>query len=158
MKKARNCEQNGSTWLIAMSGSPSKPTGIVRRTSPANQSCETVSATSAASQRDKETPSPEICGKNARRAERMRHLAVTRMGGVYFDIGLIVMTAGDEYRGKAVEFHAKAQVENDPKQKAEFENLARAYVRLAEQAERNSHLDVTYETPVTKDDDPKLKP
>jgi hypothetical protein len=80
------------------------------------------------------------------------------MGGVYFDIGLIVMTAGDEYRGKAVEFHAKAQVENDPKQKAEFENLARAYVRLAEQAERNSHLDVTYETPVTKDDDPKLKP
>ena len=65
------------------------------------------------------------------------------------------MTAGDDYRGKAVEFRAKAQVESDPKRKAEFEHLARAYLRLAEQAERNSHLDVTYETPATKDDDQK---
>lgn len=68
------------------------------------------------------------------------------------------MAAGDDYRGKAVEFRAKAQVESDPKRKAEFEHLARAYLRLAVQAERNSHLDVTYETPATKDDDPKLKP
>jgi hypothetical protein len=68
------------------------------------------------------------------------------------------MIAGDEYRDKAVEFRAKAQVESDPKRKAEFEHLARAYLRLAEQAERNSHLDVTYETPATKDDDPKPKP
>jgi hypothetical protein len=68
------------------------------------------------------------------------------------------MTAGDHYRGKAVEFRAKALVDSDPKRKAEFEHLARAYLRLAEQAERNSHLDVTYETPATKDDDPKPKP
>ena len=68
------------------------------------------------------------------------------------------MTAGDDYRGKAVALRAKAQVESDPNQRAEFENLARAYVRLAEQADRNSQLDVTYETPVTKDDDPKVKP
>ena len=67
------------------------------------------------------------------------------------------MTAGDDYRGKAVEFRAKAQVESDPNRKAEFEHLARAYLRLAEQAERNSHLDVTYETPATKDDDQKSK-
>ncbi len=68
------------------------------------------------------------------------------------------MTAGDDYREKAVEFRAKAQVESDLKRKTEFEHLARAYLRLAEQAERNSHLDVTYETPATKDDDPKPKP
>lgn len=68
------------------------------------------------------------------------------------------MTSGDDYRGKAIEFRAKAQVESDPKQKAEFEHLARAYLRLAEQAERNSRLDVTYETPSRKDDEPKLKP
>ena len=68
------------------------------------------------------------------------------------------MTAGDHYRGKAIEFRAKAQCESDPKQKAELENLARAYLRLAEQATRNSHLDITYETPVTKDDDPDVKP
>lgn len=68
------------------------------------------------------------------------------------------MTAGDDYRGKAIEFRAKAQVEGDPQRKAEFEHLARAYLRLAEQAERNSLLDVTYETPATNDDDPKLKP
>jgi hypothetical protein len=68
------------------------------------------------------------------------------------------MTAGDHYRDKAVEFRAKAQVESDLKRKAEFEHLARAYLRLADQAERNSHLDVTYETPTTKDDDSKLEP
>jgi len=68
------------------------------------------------------------------------------------------MTAGDHYRGNAVEFRAKAQVESDPKLKSEFEHLARAYLRLADQAERNSHLDVTYETPITKDDDSKLEP
>jgi hypothetical protein len=88
----------------------------------------------------------------------MRYPAITRRGGAYIDIGFIVMAAGDEYRGKAVEFRAKAQVENDLKKKVEFENLARAYMRLAEQAERNSHLDITYETPATKDDDPKPKP
>jgi hypothetical protein len=68
------------------------------------------------------------------------------------------MTAGDHYRNKAVEFRAKAQVESDLKRKAEFEDLARAYLRLADQAERNSHLDVAYETPTTKDDDSKLEP
>jgi len=69
------------------------------------------------------------------------------------------MTAGDHYRNKAVEFRAKAQVESDLKRKAEFEHLARAYLRLADQAERNSHLDVAYETPTTKkDDDSKLEP
>jgi len=68
------------------------------------------------------------------------------------------MTAGDHYREKAVAFRAKAQVESDFKRKAEFEHLARAYLRLAEQAERNSHLDITYETPATKEDDPKIKP
>jgi hypothetical protein len=67
------------------------------------------------------------------------------------------MTAGDDYRGKAIEFRAKAQVESNPKQKAEYEHLARAYLRLAEQAERNSQLDATYETPVIKDDT-KFKP
>lgn len=67
------------------------------------------------------------------------------------------MTAGDDYRGKALEFRAKAQTESDLKRKAELEHLARAYLRLAEQAERNSHLDITYETPAAKDDDPELK-
>jgi hypothetical protein len=74
---------------------------------------------------------------------------------VRFDKGR-AMTAGDDYRGKAVEFRAKAQVESDLKRKAEFEHLARAYLRLAEQAERNSQLDITYETPARKDD-PKPK-
>jgi hypothetical protein len=79
------------------------------------------------------------------------------MGVVRFDMGR-AMNAGDDYRGKAVEFRAKAQVESDPKRKAEFEHLARAYLRLAEQAERNGQLDVTYETPAAREDDPKLKP
>ena len=34
--------------------------------------------------------------------------------------------------------------------KIQCERLARAYLRLAEQAERNSQLDLTYETPPVK--------
>ncbi len=68
-----------------------------------------------------------------------------------------MMTAGDDYRRMAAEFRAKAQIENDPEQKTEFENLARAYMLLADQAERNSHLDVTYETPLRKEADPNRK-
>lgn len=68
-----------------------------------------------------------------------------------------MMAAGDDYRHIATEFRAKAQSENDPEQKTEFEILARAYMRLADQAERNSHLDVTYETPLRKEADPNLK-
>jgi len=68
-----------------------------------------------------------------------------------------MMTAGDDYRRMAAEFRAKAQIENDVEQKAEFDNLARAYMRLADQAERNSHLDITYETPLRKETDPNPK-
>ena len=48
------------------------------------------------------------------------------------------MKPGDEYRAKALEFLAKAETENSPLMRAEFENLAVAYLRLAEQAERSS--------------------
>lgn len=89
--------------------------------------------------------------------ERIQSAAITRTGVVHFEVGRD-MTAGDHYRSKAVEFRAKAQVESDPRRKAEFEHLARAYLRLAEQAERNSHLDITYETPTAKDDEQKSKP
>ena len=63
------------------------------------------------------------------------------------------MGPGDEYRVKALEFRAMARSENDLGMRAEFENLARAYLRLAEQAERNSQLDLTYEIPINKSDD-----
>ena len=48
---------------------------------------------------------------------------------------------------------AMAQVETDHANKVEFENLARAYLRLAEQAERNSQADIVSETPLNKDRD-----
>ena len=46
-----------------------------------------------------------------------------------------------------------AQIETNRVSKVEFENLARAYLRLAEQAERNSQADTVYETPFKKDSD-----
>ena len=60
------------------------------------------------------------------------------------------MTGRDEYLLRAAELNALAQVEKDPADKFEFENLARAYLRLAEQAERNSQTDIVYETPSEK--------
>ena len=57
------------------------------------------------------------------------------------------MTTGDEYRVRAAAFAAKAKRETNPNIREEYENLSRAYRRLAEQADRNATLDLTYETP-----------
>jgi hypothetical protein len=57
------------------------------------------------------------------------------------------MTLGDQYRVRAVEFEAKAKCAPDSEMQAEFENLARSYRRLAEQADRNARTDIVYETP-----------
>jgi hypothetical protein len=67
------------------------------------------------------------------------------------------MTSGDFYRSKAAELRAKALQEASPKLQVEFDGLAAAYIRLAEQAERNSHLDVSYETPPPKDAESDIK-
>lgn len=66
------------------------------------------------------------------------------------------MASGEQYRVKAVELRAKAQQESNPQIQAELEGLAAAYVRLAGQAERNSQIDLSYETPSPKDGKPKL--
>jgi hypothetical protein len=67
------------------------------------------------------------------------------------------MTTGDLYRTKAAELRAKALHEANPEVQAELEGLAAAYLRLAEQAERNQQLDVSYETPPPKDAEPDVK-
>ena len=61
------------------------------------------------------------------------------------------MTLRQEYLVRAAELSAKAQAGNDHARKVEFQNLARAFLRLAEQAERNSHADIVYETPPKKE-------
>jgi hypothetical protein len=61
------------------------------------------------------------------------------------------MAAGDGYRIKAVEFEVKAETETNDFQRLEFEALARAYRRLARQAQQNSALDIVYETPPDRD-------
>jgi hypothetical protein len=57
------------------------------------------------------------------------------------------MAAGDEYRVKAAEMNARARKERDPLIRAEHENLALAYLRLADQADKNAKIDLVYETP-----------
>jgi hypothetical protein len=66
------------------------------------------------------------------------------------------MAVGDNYRAKALELLALAETETNPAVRAEFENLAAAYLRLAEQAERNSGLVIDFELP-SEEGDPKLK-
>ena len=48
------------------------------------------------------------------------------------------MSIGHHCRIKAAEVLAKAHAERVPMIKAEWENLARAYLRLAQQADRNA--------------------
>lgn len=66
------------------------------------------------------------------------------------------MTQGDAYRTKAAELHARAKRETNRGTRAELESLALSYLRLAEQAERNSLTDISYETPPAKDGEPDL--
>ena len=67
------------------------------------------------------------------------------------------MVPGDNYRAKALELLARAEIESDPQIRAELENLAMAFVRLARQAERNSQL-ANYEPHPLKIIGPNLKP
>ena len=57
------------------------------------------------------------------------------------------MPAGDDYRIKAAEIMGKAKQEADPSLYAELEKLVFAYLRLADQADRNALTDLVYEPP-----------
>ena len=67
------------------------------------------------------------------------------------------MAAGDNYRAKALELLAKAEVETNSDMRADFENLAAAFMRLAEQAERNAALTIEFELPSEEEGNPKQK-
>ena len=68
------------------------------------------------------------------------------------------MTAGDGYRAKALELLARADGEIDSQTRAEFEKLAAGFLRLAEQAERNTKLVIEFVLPPENEGNPKLKP
>ena len=57
------------------------------------------------------------------------------------------MAPGDLYRVKAADMNARAKRETSLLIRAELENLALAYLRLADQADRNARTDVVYEPP-----------
>jgi hypothetical protein len=68
--------------------------------------------------------------------------------GMSKDISGSAMTMRDEYLTRAAEFFARARCDNS--QRVEFENLAKYYLRLAMEADRNSHRDGIYEQPTRK--------
>lgn len=63
------------------------------------------------------------------------------------------MTPSEQYRALAARFRAHSRLSDNPRLSAEWEHLARCYVRLAQQAEQNQTLDLTYETPRNRDGD-----
>ena len=59
------------------------------------------------------------------------------------------MPSGEDYRALAADMLARARRESRLSEaQAEFQNLAQLYLRLADQADLNSHNDVVYETPI----------
>jgi hypothetical protein len=60
------------------------------------------------------------------------------------------MSRADEYRKRAIEFRAQAQSARTPEVKNELNEMAIAYLRLAEVADRNSTSDIVYEPPPRK--------
>ena len=57
------------------------------------------------------------------------------------------MTNADQYRARAADLLARSKRETDPIIRSEWQHLARSYLHLAEQADRNSRADIVYETP-----------
>jgi hypothetical protein len=55
------------------------------------------------------------------------------------------MAAGDEYRIKAAEFHARAQSEASPQIRVQLKNLAKAHFHLAEQADWDERVEAVYD-------------
>jgi hypothetical protein len=55
------------------------------------------------------------------------------------------MTPATHYRTLAAQLRARAKTEENRKLREEWNHLAQCYLRLAEQAERNSRTDVSYE-------------
>jgi hypothetical protein len=55
------------------------------------------------------------------------------------------MTPATHYRTLAAQLRSRARTEENRQLRAEWEHLAQCYVRLAEQADRNSRTDVSYE-------------
>ena len=53
----------------------------------------------------------------------------------------------NEYRDRAAECFRLARRVNDPLQRALMLEMARAWLRLSDQAEKNAKADLTYETP-----------
>jgi hypothetical protein len=68
------------------------------------------------------------------------------------------VTTGDHFRAKALGLLARADGEIESQIRTEFENLAAAFLRLAEQAERNAALIIEFELPPEEKAEPKLKP
>ena len=60
------------------------------------------------------------------------------------------MATGDHYRIRAAEFHARACNQTNRVLKTQFDNLALAYLRLAELADRNDTIELVYEPPASK--------
>jgi len=60
------------------------------------------------------------------------------------------MPTADEYRIRAADLNARAKLAPNGILRAECENLARSYLRLAEQAVKNAQTDIVYEPPTAE--------
>jgi hypothetical protein len=67
------------------------------------------------------------------------------------------MPTADEYRIKAAELYAQAKEEIRPVLRAQCENLALSYLRLADQAEKNAAFDIVYEPPLSRSEQPQVQ-
>ena len=56
------------------------------------------------------------------------------------------MSMRDHYRTRAEEFHARAHNESDETVRREYENLAKQFVHLAKEADRDADRQTGYES------------
>jgi hypothetical protein len=58
------------------------------------------------------------------------------------------MNSADSYRDKAGELETLMRAEKDPVARIQWENMSKAYRRLAELADRNARTHLVYEPPI----------
>ncbi len=63
------------------------------------------------------------------------------------------MAPADSYRNLAAEFAAKGRVEKSVELRLQYQRLAKSYLRLAEQADRNANNDLAFEFPPLRRED-----
>ena len=139
------CEWRDEAWYGADKTRPIAATVV------GSAGCTVLSGIAVVRRHRQLTADAQTVGAKSLNPRTIWQVGRSRLNSTKNDIdggGPTMMNPADQYRVKAGDMASLARAEKDPFQKAEFERLSLAYLRLADQADRNSRNDVCWYDPV----------